>query len=143
MIPSYETVQYSPSGRKVYAWRAGASAGAAEARGGRSVSRRSRTDIPNAWAVPASMWFDEDKAVEAFRTGPLAMWRSAFAEVWARAEARGEVRPGLDRSVTAETVSALIVQRWLLTGEPLDEAYVDAVFQSVVLPLLDRARPTA
>src|SRR3712207_2653965 len=25
--------------------------------------------IPNAWAVPASMWFDEDKAVEAFRTG--------------------------------------------------------------------------
>ena len=81
--------------------------------------------------------------VEAFRTGPLAMWRSAFAEVWARAEARGEVRPGLDRSVTAETVSALIVQRWLLTGEPLDDAYVDAVFRSVVLPLLDRARPTA
>ena len=25
--------------------------------------------IPNAWAVPASMWSDEDKAVEAFRTG--------------------------------------------------------------------------
>ena len=25
--------------------------------------------IPNAWAVPASMWADEDKAIEAFRTG--------------------------------------------------------------------------
>src|SRR3546814_11029034 len=25
--------------------------------------------MPHAWAVPASMWFDEDKAVEAFRSG--------------------------------------------------------------------------
>lgn len=30
--------------------------------------------IPNAWAVPASMWFDEDKAVEAFRTGKGIAW---------------------------------------------------------------------
>jgi SAM-dependent methyltransferase len=30
--------------------------------------------IPNAWAVPASMWFDEDKAVEAFRTGKGVAW---------------------------------------------------------------------
>jgi SAM-dependent methyltransferase len=30
--------------------------------------------IPNAWAVPASMWFDEDKAVEAFRTGNGVAW---------------------------------------------------------------------
>jgi hypothetical protein len=61
--------------------------------------------------------------------------------MWARAEARGEVRPGMDRSVTAEAISALIVQRWLLTGEPLDTPYVDEVFQVVVLPLLRNARP--
>ncbi|APO79132.1 SAM-dependent methyltransferase protein (plasmid) [Rhizobium etli 8C-3] len=30
--------------------------------------------IPNAWAVPASMWADEDKAVEAFRTGNGVPW---------------------------------------------------------------------
>lgn len=30
--------------------------------------------IPNAWAVPASMWFDEDKAIEAFRTGNGVAW---------------------------------------------------------------------
>ncbi len=30
--------------------------------------------IPNAWAVPASMWADEDKAVEAFRTGNGIAW---------------------------------------------------------------------
>ena len=30
--------------------------------------------IPNAWNVPASMWFDEDKAIEAFRTGNGVAW---------------------------------------------------------------------
>jgi hypothetical protein len=30
--------------------------------------------IPNAWSVPASMWADEDKAVEAFRTGAGISW---------------------------------------------------------------------
>ena len=30
--------------------------------------------IPYAWAVPASMWFDEDKAIEAFRTGRGVAW---------------------------------------------------------------------
>jgi AcrR family transcriptional regulator len=81
--------------------------------------------------------------VEAFRNGPLAVWRRAFSEMWSRAEARGEVRAGMDHSVTAEAISALIVQRWLLTGEPLDAAYVDEVFGTVVLPLLRNARPTA
>jgi len=30
--------------------------------------------IPNAWNVPASMWFDEDKAIAAFRTGSGVAW---------------------------------------------------------------------
>ena len=30
--------------------------------------------IPNAWNVPASMWADEDKAVDAFRTGEGIPW---------------------------------------------------------------------
>jgi SAM-dependent methyltransferase len=30
--------------------------------------------IPNAWQIPASMWFDEEKAVEAFRTGKGVAW---------------------------------------------------------------------
>ncbi|MGY1688616.1 TetR/AcrR family transcriptional regulator [Geodermatophilus sp. SYSU D01105] len=80
--------------------------------------------------------------VEAFRSGPLAVWRGAYAEMWARAEARGEVRPGLAQSVTAEATSALIVQRWLLTGEPVDDDYVDRVLEVVVLPLIENARPT-
>ncbi|MFI0843871.1 class I SAM-dependent methyltransferase [Mesorhizobium sp. IMUNJ 23232] len=34
----------------------------------------SPTFFPNAWAVPASMWADEEKAVEAFRTGKGIPW---------------------------------------------------------------------
>jgi len=30
--------------------------------------------IPHAWQTPASMWFDEDKAIEAFRTGKGVAW---------------------------------------------------------------------
>jgi AcrR family transcriptional regulator len=73
---------------------------------------------------------------EAFRNGPLAVWRLAFADVWAQAEQRGDVRPGLAGSIIAETTSALLVQRWLLTGEPIDEAYADQVLDTVVLPLI-------
>jgi AcrR family transcriptional regulator len=79
--------------------------------------------------------------VEAFRKGPLAVWRNAFAAMWARAEARGEVRPGMKGTVTAEAMSALIVQRWLLTGEPVDHEYADRVLDTVVMPLLRHARP--
>jgi AcrR family transcriptional regulator len=73
---------------------------------------------------------------EAFRNGPLAVWRDSYDQIWARAEQRGEVRPGLSRSIVAETTSALLVQRWLLTGEPVDDAYADEVLETVVVPLV-------
>jgi AcrR family transcriptional regulator len=78
---------------------------------------------------------------KAFQDGPLAVWRNAFAEVWERAEARGEVRPGMSGSILAETNSALMVQRWLLTGLPVDEAFTDEVLETIVLPLLRLNRP--
>lgn len=73
---------------------------------------------------------------EAFRAGPLQVWRDAFRQVWERAEQRGEVRAGFHQSPLAEATSALLVQRWLLTGEPVTEAYADEVLDTVVLPLL-------
>jgi AcrR family transcriptional regulator len=72
----------------------------------------------------------------AFREGPLALWRRAFDQIWTRAEERGDVRSGMASSVLSEATSALLVQRWLLTGEPVDEAYADQVLDTVVLPLL-------
>ena len=75
----------------------------------------------------------------AFQDGPLAVWRQSFDEVWSRAEQRGEVRPGTGSSVIAEVPSALLVQRWLLTGRPVDEAYADEVLDTIVLPLVRSA----
>lgn len=71
----------------------------------------------------------------AFRQGPLAQWRTALAVVWEQAETRGEVGTGTAHSAVAQAASALIVQRWLLTGEPLDDDYVETVLETVVLPL--------
>ena len=76
---------------------------------------------------------------QAFQDGPLAVWRHSFEELWARAEQRGEVRPGTANSVIAEATSALLVQRWLLTGRPVDEAFAEEVLEIVVMPLVRRA----
>ncbi|MDK3258250.1 TetR/AcrR family transcriptional regulator [Blastococcus capsensis] len=73
---------------------------------------------------------------EAFRNGPLTVWRQSFEQVWQNAEARGEIDPSFRTSVAAESISALVVQRWLLTGRPVDEAYADEVLDTVVLPLV-------
>ncbi|WP_091244343.1 TetR/AcrR family transcriptional regulator [Klenkia soli] len=79
---------------------------------------------------------------EAFRQGPLAQWRTALATVWEQAEARGEVGPGTAHSAVAQAASGLVVQRWLLTGEALDDEYVESVLQTVVLPLARAAART-
>jgi AcrR family transcriptional regulator len=78
---------------------------------------------------------------EAFRNGPLAVWRAAFEQIWERAEQRGEVPAGVSTSVLAETTSALLVQRWLLTGRPVDDEFADEVLATVVLPLIRAAAP--
>jgi AcrR family transcriptional regulator len=77
---------------------------------------------------------------DAFRAGPISVWRAAFDEAWDRAAERGEVRPGAGPLV-AEATSALLVQRWLLTGEPVDEAFADQVLEQVVLPLIRVTTP--
>jgi AcrR family transcriptional regulator len=73
---------------------------------------------------------------EAFRSGPLEVWRSAFGEVWRRAEARGDLRAGVSSGLWAEATSAPLVQRWLLTGDSVDDAFADQVLETVILPVL-------
>jgi SAM-dependent methyltransferase len=58
--------------------------------------------IPHAWNVPASMWFDEPKALEAFRTGGGVAW--------------GEHDPRMACGVAAffrNGYRARLVQQWL------------------------------
>jgi AcrR family transcriptional regulator len=73
---------------------------------------------------------------EAFREGPLGVWRQGFEQVFDRAEQRGELRPGLAGSVAAESITGPLVQRWLVSGRPLDHRFADEVLEQVVMPLL-------
>jgi AcrR family transcriptional regulator len=75
----------------------------------------------------------------AFRSGPIAVWRAAFDEVWARGAARGEVSG--PAPLASEATSALLVQRWLLTRQPVDDAYAEEVLQGVVVPMLRTTFP--
>ncbi len=75
----------------------------------------------------------------AFREGPLGVWRHGFDEIFARAEARGELRPGLAGTLVAEAITAPLVQRWLVRAERVTEAYADEVLAQVVLPMLRAA----
>jgi SAM-dependent methyltransferase len=54
--PSSETYEMSPEHAVVLA------------------DKNSAVFIPTAWEIPASMWFDEDKALDAFRTGNGVPW---------------------------------------------------------------------
>ena len=73
---------------------------------------------------------------EAFRNGPLAVWQKSFDRVWEQAEARGEVGARFRTSVAAASIGRLLVQRWLLTGLAVDEAFADDVLTTVVMPLI-------
>ena len=67
--------------------------------------------IPNAWQVPASMWFDEDKAVEAFRTGRGVGWGAHDARLYCGVAAF--YRNAYRASLVAEWLPALdgVVER--------------------------------
>lgn len=80
---------------------------------------------------------------EAFRGGPVEVWRNGFEQVWARAEQRGEVPTGMEHTMISETVSAVLAQRWLITGRPLDDAVADQVMDVVVLPVIRNALASA
>ena len=72
----------------------------------------------------------------AFRSGPIGVWQQAFDQIFDRAEARGELRPGLAGTVVAEAITAPLVQRWLVNGLPVTVEYADDVLSQVVMPLL-------
>ncbi|MGY1754630.1 TetR/AcrR family transcriptional regulator [Blastococcus sp. SYSU D01042] len=72
----------------------------------------------------------------AFRDGPFSVWQRTFHAMWARAEERGELPPGVVGTPVTEAIGAPLVQRWLASGHPVDDAYADAVVDMVALPLL-------
>ena len=58
--------------------------------------------------------------------------------ICARAEARGELRPGYDARLIDEIVPAQLFMRGFALGEPLDQAFIDHLVDDIVLPLITR-----
>lgn len=72
----------------------------------------------------------------AFRDGPMARWSAAFEAAFDRAAARGEVAPAAGRSLAAEIGSSIVLKRWLVTDQPIDDALAAALVDELMMPLL-------
>ena len=87
-----------------------------------------RTDLAEDQAARERFW------AERFTTGQTVL---------RRAQARGELRPGLDYRLTVETLIGALYVRLLLTREPVDDALtervVDLILAGIAAP--DAGRP--
>ena len=52
-----------------------------------------------------------------------------------RAQERGELRAGLDLDMVASVAPAMIAHRKMVVGQPIDDAFVERMIDSVILPL--------
>jgi AcrR family transcriptional regulator len=83
----------------------------------------------------------EPALAAAFRSGPMARWSRAFQAAFARAAARGEVTDTAGRSLVAEIGPGILLKRWLVSDQPIDETLAAAVVDELMMPLFDRAHP--
>lgn len=59
--------------------------------------------------------------------------------ICARAEQRGELRPGYDAGLIDEIVPAQIFMHGFALGRPLDDAFIEHLVDDIILPLLTRS----
>lgn len=58
--------------------------------------------------------------------------------ICARAEARGELRPGYDPRLVDEIVPPVVFMRGFALGEPIDQPFLEHLVDDIILPLLRR-----
>lgn len=71
------------------------------------------------------------------RNRVLGSKREVFGAAVARAVSRGDLPASADHALPAEIGSAMLLSRLLVTGEPLDDAFVAHLVDAVLLPVLD------
>jgi AcrR family transcriptional regulator len=70
----------------------------------------------------------------------LARPREALAAILARAAERGEIPPGRDTTLVPDVLLGLNLLR-LVTGRPIDRAFIRRVVEDVILPLVTAPLP--
>ena len=83
----------------------------------------------------------DPELADAVREQVLEAKREVFGAVIARAAARGDVPATTDGALLAEIGSAVLFSRLLVTGEPLDDAYIQHLVDAVLLPALGQSAP--
>ncbi|MBV9108807.1 MAG: TetR/AcrR family transcriptional regulator [Gemmatimonadetes bacterium] len=76
-----------------------------------------------------------ERIAEAIRGGFVGTWLETVRAVLERTAMRGDLRDGVDRGFASDLLCAPFFYRFLLTGEPVDEALatrvVDAVMRAI------------
>ncbi|TDC50804.1 TetR/AcrR family transcriptional regulator [Jiangella ureilytica] len=84
---------------------------------------------------------DDPALATAVRARLIGVKRDAFAPALRRAADRGDIAAVPDHDLIAEVASALLFSRLFVTGEPLDDAFLDRLADAVILPLVHGATP--
>jgi AcrR family transcriptional regulator len=84
-------------------------------------------------AIITALHTDEDFAAE-FRARFLAPKIEVSRRIYARAEERGEVAPGIDLDVLAPALAGILLHRVFLLGLPVDVPTVETVIDQIILP---------
>jgi AcrR family transcriptional regulator len=71
---------------------------------------------------------------DAVQKGFITQRKVAMDAIIARAVARGEIDPAVDRVILMELGSAIVLQRILLSGLPVDDSFLETIITEVVMP---------
>jgi AcrR family transcriptional regulator len=82
----------------------------------------------------------EPELADAFRKSFLRSQRDVLRAVLERAESRGELAENAPLAMTVELAGAALTYRLMLTGDPLDAAFVDTLVDQILVPVLRAPR---
>ncbi len=80
----------------------------------------------------------ERELADAFRESFLLPQRNVLRRIVERGIERGEITPQAPTDTVVELAGAALLHRLMLTGEPLDNRFVDRLLHDALLPLLRR-----
>jgi AcrR family transcriptional regulator len=86
-------------------------------------------------AVVSAMGDDPDFAA-AFRDGVIGWRKREMADLLARGVARGDVRPDVPVELARELGQGVLWHRFLITGDPIDDAVVVQIVDEVLVPFV-------
>ncbi len=78
----------------------------------------------------------EPELATAFRETFLISQRDVLRGILDRAAERGELKADAPRGMAVEIAGAALIYRLMLTGDPLDEPFVEKIVEQVLLPLV-------